>query len=72
MEKVKAWRKKRKLFQSVIADHLGVTQGAYSRYEAMKMVMPPVLANKLIAYAKATGTTLRIDDFYSWTERKKA
>lgn len=66
MKKVKAWRKEKKLCQAAVAAHLEITQGTYSKYEAMQMVMPPILANKLIAYSKGV---LQIVDFYSWISR---
>ena len=68
MEKVKAWRKKHKKRQIEVAEKLGITQGAYSRYEGMRIPMPPVLAQEMILWAKGA---LKHSDFYSWLEQGK-
>jgi len=65
---VKAWRKKHKKRQGEVAEKLGIPQGVYSRYEAMKVPMPPALAVKMIAWA---GGALKYADFFSWLEREK-
>lgn len=71
MEKVKAWRKKHKKKQADVAEKLGITQGAYSRYEAMEVPMPPVLVQAMISWSQGA---LKHTDFYSWlgTAGKKA
>jgi len=63
MENVKAWRKKHKKRQADVAEMLGITQAAYSRYEAMKVVMPPALVMLMISKSKGA---LKHSDFYSW------
>jgi len=68
MEKVKAWRKKHKKKQADVAGKLGITQGAYSRYEAMKVPMPPALAQTMISWAQGA---LKHSDFYSWLGQEK-
>jgi transcriptional regulator with XRE-family HTH domain len=65
MVKVKAWRKKEKKRQADVAGMLGISQGVYSRYEAMKTVMPPALVMLLISKSKGA---LKTTDFYSWLE----
>jgi transcriptional regulator with XRE-family HTH domain len=68
MEKVKAWRKKQKKRQTDVAEKLGITQAAYSRYEAMKVPMPGPLAVRMIAWS---GGALKFADFFSWLGQEK-
>jgi transcriptional regulator with XRE-family HTH domain len=68
MKKVKAWRKKQKKRQADVAEKLGISQGAYSRYEAMKVPMPSPLAVRMIAWS---GGALKFADFFSWIEQEK-
>jgi len=68
MEKVKAWRKKHKKRQADVAEKLGITQAAYSRYEAMKVAMPPALVQEMIFWAQGS---LKHSDFYSWLGKGK-
>ena len=65
MVKVKAWRKKEKKRQADVAGMLEISQGAYSRYAAMKVPMPPALVMLLISKSKGA---LKTTDFYSWLD----
>lgn len=49
--------------QQELADGLGMTQGNVSNYERGQTV-PPDVAARLVAYAKARGVELSLDHIY--------
>lgn len=57
--------------QAELATPLGVTQGSISFYENGQIV-PPLVAQKLIAFAKTRGVALTFDDIYGGKPRRKA
>lgn len=59
------------LTQAEIAVPLGVTQSNISFYEGGQTI-PPHVAAKLIAYAKARGVVLSFDDVYGSKPKRKA
>ena len=49
--------------QATLADGIGVTQGNVSNYERGQRVSP-VVAERLIAYARSLGHQITFDDIY--------
>jgi putative transcriptional regulator len=63
MNAIQAIRKQLGVTQAELARGIGVTQSNVSFYEKGQ-TMPPVVAGRLIDYAKGLGTELTFDQIY--------